>query len=762
MRRLALLLVLMLATPCLGIERNVASQKIYVTAVDTSANTLKTGDAANITVYVAKDGGSLNALADTSASEVSSTNAPGSYVVDLAQAETNAVTLLFSGKSTTGNIAILPKLVTTTAPNFGLTVIDSSGRIDTNDKLLIYQSTVSSWNGGTNTITFPGAFDTTLDMSGQLVVIKDISNGNVTNIRRSVGANGFGGTLQLDTATDFTPAAGDLVYVYANDRLLSLAGDPNGLPQLAGDGHLDVSIAYIGGSITAATNLEAAYDGSGYAGGTIKQRVVDGSGNAIATEATSATILVDTGTNLPADIAGISVGASPGLLATGTITVNTPTEVVLSAGPPDNGGIPAGSMVRFTDQSDPDQKAIAYVAAYVGSTKILTLVAAPAFALVTGDSVDVMAANFNLAADAVNSTTIATNAIGATEVGDGAIDAAAIADNAIDSGAFATDAITAGKIQADAIASSELAATAVDEFFDEALAGHTTAGTAGKGITDAASAGDPWSTLLPGSYATGTAGKQMSDVFEAVDGAPAYVEPPTASENAGATASAILGAAKTDWDDTDTIGEAINNGGDGTTSIDPQDVADAMKLAPTAGAAAAGSVQTRLQDAATDVDDVQSRLPPALDGGKMDSNATLTADETFADQLADSLADTGIFVDVEQEPVPDDRTFRIIRRREEGLVGDVQKVIRVGVPASLWQVNLSGVAAANGRIATVENWEIVTGTAGGLTFGTPKRDKANAKSLVTAVTAGTYTVRVEFAWAGGGSDAAIITFKAVN
>lgn len=41
---------------------------------------------------------------------------------------------------------------------------------------------------------------------------------------------------------------------------------------------------------------------------------------------------------------------------------------------------------------------------------------------------------------------------------------------------------------------------------DTATSGHSTAGTVGKAIADAGSAGDPWSTAIPGSYGTGTAG----------------------------------------------------------------------------------------------------------------------------------------------------------------------------------------------------------------------------------------------------------------
>ncbi|MCC6483368.1 MAG: hypothetical protein IT209_00850 [Armatimonadetes bacterium] len=46
----------------------------------------------------------------------------------------------------------------------------------------------------------------------------------------------------------------------------------------------------------------------------------------------------------------------------------------------------------------------------------------------------------------------------------------------------------------------------VDGVWDEALAGHTTAGSAGAALATAGNAGDPWSTALPGSYSNGQAG----------------------------------------------------------------------------------------------------------------------------------------------------------------------------------------------------------------------------------------------------------------
>jgi hypothetical protein len=108
-------------------QKNTASQKVTLLAIDTSTNTPKTGDAANLTAYVSKDDGAVTVLGDTSATELDATNAPGLYAFDLTQTETNAHKLVFSGKSSTANIKLVPQIVYTTPANFALFSIAASG-----------------------------------------------------------------------------------------------------------------------------------------------------------------------------------------------------------------------------------------------------------------------------------------------------------------------------------------------------------------------------------------------------------------------------------------------------------------------------------------------------------------------------------------------------------------------------------------------------------------------------------------------------------
>lgn len=87
-----------------------------------------------------------------------------------------------------------------------------------------------------------------------------------------------------------------------------------------------------------------------------------------------------------------------------------------------------------------------------------------------------------------------------------------------------------------------LIADTVDAVWDELTSGHTTAGTTGKALTDAGSAGDPWGTALPGAYGAGTAGKIVGDNLNAaIDtrAAPGDAMTLTAAYDAAKTAAQV-------------------------------------------------------------------------------------------------------------------------------------------------------------------------------------------------------------------------------
>lgn len=78
--------------------------KIYVEAYDSTDGTDKTGDAANLTAHISKDGAADAPLTDTTAVEVDATTMPGLYVFDISATENDADVVAISCISTTSNI----------------------------------------------------------------------------------------------------------------------------------------------------------------------------------------------------------------------------------------------------------------------------------------------------------------------------------------------------------------------------------------------------------------------------------------------------------------------------------------------------------------------------------------------------------------------------------------------------------------------------------------------------------------------------------
>lgn len=79
------------------------------------------------------------------------------------------------------------------------------------------------------------------------------------------------------------------------------------------------------------------------------------------------------------------------------------------------------------------------------------------------------------------------------------------------------------------------AAAVADAVWDEALAGHAAAGSAGAALTGAGVAGDPWTAALPGAYGEGTAGAilpALEGAMSALGAAEVTVTSPVAASGA--------------------------------------------------------------------------------------------------------------------------------------------------------------------------------------------------------------------------------------
>jgi hypothetical protein len=90
-------------------SQGVATTIVYM-AYNTSTGAYVTGDQANHTLKLVKDG--TEASPTNSSAEVDSTNTPGAYKLALTAAETNFGTVWLGGKSSTANVIIIPITVT--------------------------------------------------------------------------------------------------------------------------------------------------------------------------------------------------------------------------------------------------------------------------------------------------------------------------------------------------------------------------------------------------------------------------------------------------------------------------------------------------------------------------------------------------------------------------------------------------------------------------------------------------------------------------
>lgn len=93
--------------------KNVASQKIAVFAWDSVAGAPKTGDAANISAQISKDGGATAATDDVAPTELDAADAKGIYIFDMTQPETNADLVILSPVSGTADIDLEPVIIHT-------------------------------------------------------------------------------------------------------------------------------------------------------------------------------------------------------------------------------------------------------------------------------------------------------------------------------------------------------------------------------------------------------------------------------------------------------------------------------------------------------------------------------------------------------------------------------------------------------------------------------------------------------------------------
>lgn len=115
------------------VQKNVAGQKFALKATYAASKPAPqggapvTGDAANITPYVSKNFGTVNAISSPSVTEMHITKAPGWYSFDLNQNDTAGNQLLFTAVSTTADVVFEERVVETSPRDYSSNWITNGG-----------------------------------------------------------------------------------------------------------------------------------------------------------------------------------------------------------------------------------------------------------------------------------------------------------------------------------------------------------------------------------------------------------------------------------------------------------------------------------------------------------------------------------------------------------------------------------------------------------------------------------------------------------
>jgi phage baseplate assembly protein W len=173
------------------------------------------------------------------------------------------------------------------------------------------------------------------------------------------------------------------------------------------------------------------------------------------------------------------------------------------------------------------------------------------------------------------------------------------------------------------LAALPTAAENADAVWDEALSGHLGSGSTGEALNAAGSAGDPWTTTLPGSYTGSQAGKMLSDILTdtAVIGAAG-----AGLTEAGGTGDHLTAVPwNAAWD-----AEVQSEAADALVAYDPPTKAELdSAVAPLATAAALSTVDSVvdaiLVDTGTTLDGKLNTIDGIVDDILTDTGTTLPA-----------------------------------------------------------------------------------------------------------------------------------------
>ena len=386
----------------MAIYKNVASQKLAVYAYDTSAGAAKTGDAANITAEISKDGAASAATNDANPTELDATDHPGIYIFDLTQAETNADLVIVSAvSSTSADISIEP-VIAYTVPG-------------TNAGVLAALADVAH-GGSAATITAKGITVTATDAATAAVTLTGNTTGAGLKATGGTGGNGIhavagaSGGQGINAEATAASAAG----IYATSvgaggyglRAYGQGATSSGIAATGAASGFVVTASAGGGMTVVGTTGDIIADITGTLSGSVGSvtghTAQTGDTYALANGATGFdaidtvvdSILEDTGTTLPALLPAAlvggkidanigSIGAStavitPWLAALQTIEVltvgsgSTTTTVVTGAPANDTDDIYNGRLMAFYDSGDTQYREYARITNYDAASNTFT------------------------------------------------------------------------------------------------------------------------------------------------------------------------------------------------------------------------------------------------------------------------------------------------------------------------------------------------------------------------------------------------------
>lgn len=516
------------------LRQSTASQEISLGYFldSTDGNTEETAlTIANTDIKIRKGGGTtLNSKNSGGATHISN----GIYYATLDATDTNTLGMLEVYVHVSGALPVkstymvLPSatydaLVTNGLNDIAATDIVSSGAITTSSGAVSTVTTVGTVTTNTDLVT-AAAIRAEIDSnSTQLAAIVADTNELQTNQGNWLTATGFSTHSAADvadavwdealaghvTAGTYGKAVADI-----ETDVTAILADTNELQTNQGNWLTATGFATSAALATVDSNVDAILVDTGT---TLPATLTTIEGKIDTVDTNVDSILVDTGTDIPARFDGIegatfdtatdslealrnrgdaawttgAGGTPPQLLQNTTIaTLASQTSFTLTAGSADNDAY-NGAVAVITDSATSTQKAVGSVLDYVGSTKTVTLAADPGiFTMAVGDTIDLIA-NASTAPTAAavraeidaNSTQLAaivadTNEL-QTNQGNWLTATGFSTHSAADVWSVATRVLTANTNLND-----PTAAAIADAVLDEALSGHTTAGTLGKAIAD--------------------------------------------------------------------------------------------------------------------------------------------------------------------------------------------------------------------------------------------------------------------------------------